>query len=85
MKRYVIEFSGCVEVEADSKWEAFEKAWRQVDCGEFEFDEPQVMAIEPLPGRGKGRPKGSGNARAIAVTPQMRARAAVAPYAIGGK
>lgn len=82
MKRYTIDFHASIDVEADSRWEAFEKAWRRIDGGEFEFDEPQLTAIEHIPGISRGR---KGNVGAIPCTPQMRARAAGAPYALGDK
>ena len=75
MKRYVIEFHTCVEVEAESKWEAFDKAWQQIDRGDFEFAEPEVVESEYIPR--------ISHARAIPVTPQMRTRSAV--YATGNK
>ena len=76
MKRYVIKYHTCVEVEAESKWEAFDKAWREIDKGNFEFAEPEVVESEYIPERRVS------HARRI-PTPYERTRAEV--YATGNR
>lgn len=49
MNRYVIELHGCVEVEAQDKWEAFDKAYEAVENGELEYAEPEVVECERIP------------------------------------
>jgi len=44
--KYIIELWGCVEVEADDKWEATEKAWELYDAGEVEICEDTVIDCE---------------------------------------
>lgn len=44
--KYIIELWECVEVEADDKWEAFEKAWERYDRGEVEITEADVIDVK---------------------------------------
>lgn len=76
MKRYVIEYHTCVEVEAEDEWDAFDKAWQQIEKGDFEFAEPEVAESEYIPERRISH-------ATRMPTPYERTRAAV--YATGNK
>ena len=46
MMKYIIELWECVEVEAEDKWEAFDKAWELYDAGEVQITEADVVTCE---------------------------------------
>lgn len=44
--KYIIELWECVEVDADDKWEAIERAWKLYDDGELAITEATVVDVE---------------------------------------
>lgn len=43
MKRYVVEYPVFVEVEAEDQWEAYEKAFDEIEKGGLELSEPNIV------------------------------------------